>query len=124
VLFRSQAAEKMRLVLRDLKDLMDERIALVEPETEELTPGIATTDVKPIVDEKVYYTEAEVAKESTHEAIRADLKTPDRIAPEIRERMLRQLPDKFPEKYRRLIPAYYRTLLAGPPEGKRREEMP
>ena len=121
---QDQAVEKMRLTLRRLRDLMDERVALVETPTEEPTTLVTTTDVKPKSDEKVYYTEEEVAKESTPEAIRANLETTDRIAPDIKARMLRQLPDAFPEKYRRLIGAYYRSLLAGADEGEEWRQTP
>ena len=114
----------MQLALRRLRDLMDERVALVETVPEEPTTAEATTEVKPEIDEKVYYTEEEVAKESTPEAIRTDLETTDRIAPEIRARMLKQLPSEFPPKYRRLIGAYYRSLLAGPAEDEIRRPAP
>ena len=51
------------------------------------------------------------AKQITPEAIKADLEATKRIAPPMKSRMLRNLPETFPEKYRRLVGAYYRTLL-------------
>jgi len=114
---QEQAQESMRGVLNRIKELLDERalVAEKEPGVEETEPVRPPTELSPGVTsapaEKVYYTEEELAKEITPEAIKAGLEATDRIPPEIKSRMLKNLPPTFPEKYRRLVGAYYRTLL-------------
>jgi hypothetical protein len=118
---QDQAQESMRVVLNRIKELLDERVAVAEkePPLEETEPVRPPVELPPSVTpgpaEKVYYTEEELAKEITPEAIRAGLEATDRIPPEIKSRMLKNLPPTFPEKYRRLVGAYYRTLLETKP---------
>jgi hypothetical protein len=113
---QDHAAEAMQLVLRQVKDRMDERVA-APVEAVPATPEVVTA---PAPDEQAFLTEEELARESTPEAIRAALEATDRIPPELKAQMLEQLPDEFPGKYRRLVGAYFRTLLdAGTPKERK-----
>jgi hypothetical protein len=69
----------------------------------------------------VFLSEEELAKLTTPEAIKAHLEKARNLPPEIRTRMLRELPAQFPERYRRLLGAYYQDLIDNRPAAPRKE---
>jgi hypothetical protein len=82
------------------------------------TPGGPAADPAP---PPVFLSEEELAKLTTPEAIKAHLEKAKNLPPEVRERMLRELPAQFPERYRRLLGAYYQDLLDNRPAAPKKE---
>jgi hypothetical protein len=108
---QGHAEVKFVEVLGHLKDLMDERQALVDapPPGTDATPDPAANAAQP--EQKVYVTEEEAAKEMTPVAIKSALEANKQLPPEIKSRMLKDMPAQFPDKYRRLVGAYYRAII-------------
>ena len=114
------AQDKMGDVLDRLKDLVDERVAVVaKPATTEPTEvAVRPASTEPsTTTQPTFYTEEDLARMTTPEAIRKSLESNQHLPPEIKQRMLQELPAEFPEKYRRLVGAYYRELLDNKQEG-------
>ena len=116
---QEQAQEKMREVLGRIKELVDERVAVTAKPAAPESPEIAPTPAKEpgtAPAQTTFYSEEDLARQTTPEAIKSSLEKTNRLPPEISQRMLKELPKEFPEKYRRLIGAYYRDLLENKPE--------
>ncbi len=117
---QDQAQEKLYDVAQRMKALVDARVAVVARPAPSEPPRVATAPrpgepAQPAPAVPVFLSEEELAKLTTPEAIKAHLEKAKTLPPEIRARMLRELPSQFPERYRRLLGAYYQDLLDNRP---------
>ena len=123
---QDRAQEKMGEVVQRVKELVDARIDVVAKSAAADPAKVAT---KPVPVETapmppVFQSEDDLARRLTPQAIRATLEKAQHLPPEIKTRMLKELPEQFPERYRRLIGAYYRDVLENRPGSKKGTEKP
>jgi hypothetical protein len=108
----------MSEVLQKMKSAIDARVAVLAkapPKEDPKSNPTPTNPKDPLVESAppapVFLSEEELAKQMTPQAIKAKLEQSKQVPPEIKARLLRELPSQFPERYRRLIGAYYQDLL-------------
>jgi hypothetical protein len=125
---QDQAGEKLFDAVQKLKALVDARVVLVaKPDPKDPDKVAVAPKATPPPDgvgsppPPVFLSEEELAKLTTPEAIKAHLEKAKNLPPEIRARMLRELPSEFPERYRKLLGAYYQDLLDNRPAAPKKE---
>lgn len=93
-----QSERTMIEMVQELRDLIEERVAA--------KPQLAQTAMPRKI------TPEEFQKLTSREYLADRLRDEPRLPPEVRERMVRALQQEFPEKYRRLLQAYYGSFLS------------
>lgn len=114
---QDEAQLRLREVLGRIRELVDERVAVAE----NAEAAVASEEAPLVVveggpsedgqEKKVIYTPEEVAKELQPASVKTSIEAADTLPNDLKRMMIREIPSEFPEKYRLLVGAYYKTLI-------------